>query len=437
MHNRKTALCALAMAASASAFACPIHTSPIANKDTAKTIFVTGGTGMVGSRLVYDALKTDPTLTVACLVRGESVVERLEAKMREWQTWPEDARDRVVAVMGDVTEHRLGMSDSDYDYWVQHSDAVVHAAADIRLTRGDKSAIINAQACKEIFEFTNRGVKNPSLHFTSSIASCGIQLQSEYATETSDHPFEAVFPGGYGEQKWEAERYLVEKAAESSTLVSIYRVPFIINQKGFQSHSVPDILFQIAAITGAVPKAASYVPMHSLETISQCLVTNILRTMKLSGESVEGTGSAAEVFHLADTRQLTWEQQVEMLTSAGLCATIVPWKEYEQRLKAVSKVYSYARKLCCFLPLLEGIFKSQVVTLSTSKMQQVCLEEAGFDLAGANLKAKALNGSIGMSMQSLLEKVEPTGDLLNTYNQFMQFSSALRVEKSLQNRVHI
>jgi hypothetical protein len=47
---------------------------------------------------------------------------------------------------------------------------------------------------------------------------------------------------------------------------------------------------------------------------------------------------------------------------------------------------------------------------------EVCLEEAGLDLAGANLEAEALNSSIGMSMQSLLEKVE-------------QFSSALQVEK--------
>jgi hypothetical protein len=144
---------------------------------------------------------------------------------------------------------------------------------------------------------------------------------------------------------------------------------------------------------------------------------------------VESTGSAAEVFHIADTRHLTWEQQVEMLTSAGLCATIVPWNEYKERLKAVSKVYSYARKLYCCLPLLETLFQTHLVTLSTSKMQQVCLEKAGLDLAGANLEAKALNGSIGMSMQSLLEKVEPTGDLLSTHKHFMQFSSALQVEQ--------
>jgi thioester reductase-like protein len=317
--------------------------------------------------------------------------------------------------VGDVTEHRLGMSDIDYDYWVQHSDAVMHATADIRLTRGDKSAIINARACKEIFDFTHRGLKNPSLYFTSSIASCLVQLKSEYATETSDHPIEAAFPGGYGEQKWEAERYLVEKAAESSTSVSIYRIPFIINQKGFQSLTVPDLLFQIAAITGTVPENTSYFPMHSLETISQCLVTNALRTTRLGGESMEGTGNAAEVFHIADTRQLTWEQQMEMLTSAGLCATIVPWEEYKERLKAACKVYSYARKLYCGLPLIESLFKRQLVTLSTSKMQQVCLEEAGFDLAAANLEAKALNGSIALSMQSLLEKVEPSHDLLRIH----------------------
>jgi thioester reductase-like protein len=303
----------------------------------------------------------------------------------------------------------------------------MHAAADIRLSRGDKSAIINAKACKEVFKFTNQGSKNPSLHFISSIASCAL-LQREYATETADHPVEGAFPGGYGVQKWEAEQYLVEKAAESSTPVSIYRAPFIVSQDGLQSLTVPNILFQIAAIRGAVPECTSYIPMHSLTTISRCLVTNILRDMKLSGKSVEGTGSAAQVFHLADTRQFTsWEGQMELMTSAGLCATIVPWEEYKERLKAACKVHSYAKKLYFALPLVELVCKSQMTTLSTSKMQQVCLEEAGFDLAGGNLEAKEMNKCIGMSMQSLLEeKVEPTRNLLSVQEQFMQFTSALQ-----------
>jgi thioester reductase-like protein len=373
------------------------------HRHASKTILVTGGTGMVGSRFAYDALKADPTLTVACLVRGESAAERLEAKMKEWKTWSEDTRDRIVAVKGDATKPNLGMSDCDYDYWARQSDAVVHLAADIRLARGGKSTDINYQACKEVYEFTSRGAKNPSLHFTSSIASCA-NLPSEYADEIVDHPIEAAAEGGYGEQKWHAERYLAEKAAASSMSVSIYRAPFLISQDGIQPLALPDLLFRIAAITGALPESGSYFPMHSLKTVSRCLVINVLRAIELSGDSRQGTG--AEVYHLADTRLLTWEQQVEELNVAGLCATIVSWDEYEQRLVAARKVHRYAGKLCGALPVIETTLKAQITTLSTSKTQRFCLE-AGFDLADANLSAQELGGSIALSVQSALDIMRP------------------------------
>jgi thioester reductase-like protein len=419
MCIRNVAICLLTVAAVASAFVSPRRQSYLlgglhnAEFDcpAAKTIFVTGGTGMVGSRFVCDALKADPTLTCVCLVRGESAAQRLEAKMKEWKSWSEDTRDRIVVVKGDVTKPNLGMSDCDNDYWVKHSDAVVHFAADIRLTRGDKSADLNSQACKEIFEFTSRGAKNPSLHFTSSIASCAL-LQSEYADEIMDHPIESAFAGGYGEQKWHAERYLAEKAAESPTPVSIYRIPFVINQDGKQPLSVPDLLFQIAAFTGTVPESASYVPMHSLKTISRCLVINVLRTIELSGDYLQGTGADIEVYHLADTRLLTWEKQVEQLNSAGLCATIVQWEEYKQHLVAASKVQRYAGKLCRALPVIEAIVKSNFTTLSTSKTQRLCLE-AGFDLADANLSTQELGRSIALSVHPVLDVMYPTTKAMN------------------------
>jgi hypothetical protein len=97
---------------------------------------------------------------------------------------------------------------------------------------------------------------------------------------------------------------------------------------------------------------------------------------------------------------------LEELNSAGLCATIVSWEEYEQRLVAARKVHRYAGKLCGALPVIEATLKSNVTTLSTSKTQRVFLE-AGFDLTDSNLSAQELAGSIALSAQSALDIMHP------------------------------
>jgi hypothetical protein len=203
-------------------------------------------------------------------------------------------------------------------------------------------------------------------------------------------------------------------AEESSMSVSIYRALFIISQDGIQPKTgVPDLLFKIAAITGAVPESASYFPMHSLKTVSRCLVINVLHAIELSGDSLLGTGADTEVYHLADTCLLTWEQQVEELNSVGLCATIVPWEEYKCCLVAAAKVHRYAEKIPRgALPVIETTFKTHWTTLSTTKMQRVCLEQAGFNLADADLLAQELGGSIALSAQPVLDLMDTTTEVV-------------------------
>ena len=100
------------------------------------------------------------------------------------------------------------------------------------------------------------------------------------------------------------------------------------------------------------------------------------------------------------------------MNSAGLCATIVPWEEYEQRLVAAGEVRPYAKKLCRALHVIGAVLKTDFTTLSTSKTQRVCLE-AGFDLADANLSIQELEDSIALSVQSALDIMDAKTKVMN------------------------
>jgi len=357
--------------------------------DGKKTILVTGATGMMGSHFVAKALAAESSWTIACLVRGENsdvASQRLAEKLKLWnRRIPEDeiTHPRMIAVKGDICEPQLGMSDCDYDRWSAQVDAVVHFAADIRITKGDESASVNMRACDEVFQFTNKGSKQPHLHFMSTIGSCA--LLPGTASETLDHTIDHILPGGYGEQKWKAERFLAEcvrKRTDPTGKInlSIYRTPFVIDNTMLQPWTVPDFLFQIASLTKTVPEGVSYLPMHNLNSISKCVIINILRTME-QDDKVNGSGGNVGVYHLADTRRMKWEDQVAMLNEAGLGVSIVPWEDYKAQLKETCINHENPSKLWKGLPILEASLCYHWTTLCTSKMQRICQDEANFNLS--------------------------------------------------------
>ena len=247
-------------------------------------MFVTGGTGMVGSRFIRDILQNTRNIVLGCLVWGNGQpIHHLISQMNAWKNplpSHEETNSRIFAFPGDVTKPGLGMCDADLQFWSQHTDAILHFAGDIRLGKGDISFATNTEACKHVFAFVQQCQKQPSLHFMSSIASCS-RSKSDPVLETLDYPLSSVLPGGYGEQKWRAEHYLAQQAEALGVPLSIYRAPFLISDCARQPWTVPDLLFQIALLTGTLPKAANYIPMHSLNTANRCIITNVLRTLRL------------------------------------------------------------------------------------------------------------------------------------------------------------
>jgi NAD(P)-dependent dehydrogenase (short-subunit alcohol dehydrogenase family) len=158
----------------------------------ASTVFVTGGTGFIGRRLVERLLVRDGHLYL--LVREDSR-EALDGLIAEW-----GARDRITPVVGDLTLPRLGIADGAVPTGVDH---VFHLAASYDVTTDEaRTAELNVEGTRHAIDLAN-ALGAGTFHHVSSIAVAG-----EYpGWFTEDHFDEGQpLPLPYHRTKFEAER---------------------------------------------------------------------------------------------------------------------------------------------------------------------------------------------------------------------------------------
>jgi len=149
--------------------------------------FVTGATGFIGRNLVEQLLEREGTIHV--LVR-EGSKGRLEELRNRWGV--DDKR--VVAVVGDLSERRLGVSKADRDR-LQGVEHVFHLAAIYDMTADAESQrVANVEGTRHMVELAET-VKAGHVHMVSSIAAAGLYQGTwtedmfEEAQELDTHPY--------------------------------------------------------------------------------------------------------------------------------------------------------------------------------------------------------------------------------------------------------
>ncbi|MCW7539471.1 thioester reductase domain-containing protein [Aquabacterium sp. A7-Y] len=180
---------------------------------TVGNIVLTGATGVLGGRLLQEVLcATDAQ--VYCVVRAENpdaARRRIEDVLfcyDEQQTL-KDETWRIVPVLGDVSQPRLGLSEDSYDELVGSIDLVLHCAANVSLVASyNKIAPVNVGGVANMVEFCLQG-KIPLL-FTSSFSMVGDKLYHDgFVLKECDLDVGQGFEDmDYERSKFEAERLI-------------------------------------------------------------------------------------------------------------------------------------------------------------------------------------------------------------------------------------
>ncbi len=129
--------------------------------------FVTGATGFIGRNLVELLLEREGTIYV--LVR-EGSKGRLEELRNRWGVDP----DRVVGIVGDLSQPGLGISDEDVERLRGEVDHLFHLAAIYDMTADAESQrLANVEGTRHMVEFAE-DVEAGRVHMVSSIAAAGL-----------------------------------------------------------------------------------------------------------------------------------------------------------------------------------------------------------------------------------------------------------------------
>lgn len=198
----------------------------------AEHIFMTGGTGLVGTNLVPRLLRAFPGSTITLLVRGDddrdaaSRVDRLAAGMEQKEGIP-GARERIRGLRGDVLLEGCGLPGSELDRLVHETTYIIHGAATIRFDHPiDEAREVNCGGTRRMLALAERCAERGMLKRFVYIGTSSVSGRREGVVTEEELEMGQKFFNTYEQSKCESERLVRDRFSRIPAV--IFRPSIII-----------------------------------------------------------------------------------------------------------------------------------------------------------------------------------------------------------------
>lgn len=192
-------------------------------------VFLTGATGFLGTQIARRVI-SNTNLSIVALVRGKNNEESTKRLGREWWAWPElnkNIGSRVIIVVGDISEDRLGLSDEEYNYVVSNVTHIIHCAAALNLNGSiEEMRRINVLGTSNVLNLAKTIHEKNGLTRFSHISTAYVSGGRDGLIPESELTNDYGFNNTYELTKYESEKLVREFSNQIS--ISIFRPGIII-----------------------------------------------------------------------------------------------------------------------------------------------------------------------------------------------------------------
>lgn len=310
-----------------------------------KNVLLTGATGFIGSYLLAEFLDNENIRKIYVLSRKvdrSNVKGRLYAAFEKFSVpHPErlSAATNISVIEGDITQPRMGISDTAFEELCSEVDVIHHIAARVNHIRPyEVLKAPNVDSVADIIRIAQTG-RDKIVNFVSTLGSA--------AKKDIGGRYVEAFPGkavlhsdmGYLLSKWEAER-LLENFHDQGGKVNIFRLGYISGHSHTGASLFADNQFMLfiksciqLGYAPILPRTINFTPVD--------YTTAIMAQPKYMSEG----GNVLNLFNYSGL--ISWEGIVSWMNLRGYKIETTEFYDWQKKLLADNERNALFR----FLPL--------------------------------------------------------------------------------------
>jgi thioester reductase-like protein len=307
-----------------------------------KNILITGATGFVGAHLLDKLAREKDVGQIFVLCRagqGQLPIARVSEAFHRFCLNDAGIADRLHAVKGDISEKRLGLSESDYKTVCEKIDVIYHVAARVNHVlpyQALKAANVDSTAELMKIAITD---KQKILNFVSTFGSASRRDEKGKFVEAFPDDSMLESDMGYLLSKWASEK-LLKKFNDAGFGTNIFRLGYVTGHRESGVSLSDDnqlmLLIKSCIQLGYAPRLPRLINMTPVDAAAEVMAVTEFRER------------AGQVLNIANTTEyISWEEIIEWLNDSGYAIQLLEFCEWQSKIRHITE----ENALFKFLPL--------------------------------------------------------------------------------------